>query len=61
MTKTHPERPSETAASTNAGALGQSVRRHLGQTLRSAYADTLAAPISQRLEALVQQLAKPKP
>ena len=60
MTKTHPERPSETAASTNAGALGPSVRRHLGQTLRSAYADTLAA-ISQRLEALVQQLAKPKP
>ena len=61
MTKTHPDRPSEGAAASPAASLSPSVRRHLGQTLRSAYADTLAAPINQRLEALVQQLAKPKP
>lgn len=40
--------------------LSATVRRHLGQNLRSLYADTLAAPISQRLEALIAQLEKPR-
>lgn len=61
MTKTHPERPSEAEAASTVAPLSPSVRRHLGQNLRAAYADTLAAPINQRLEALVQQLAKQKP
>ena len=61
MSKTHPERPSDLAQSATKGALGPSVRRHIGQNLRAAYADTLAAPLSQNLEALIKQLAKPKP
>ena len=65
MTKSYPGRPSEettsSTASSTAASLSPSVRRHLGQNLRSIYADTLAAPIDQRLEALVEQLAKPKP
>ena len=61
MTKTHPERPSEAAQPATAASLSPSVRRHLGQNLRAVYADTLAAPIDRRLEALVEQLAKPKP
>ncbi|MET0745354.1 MAG: hypothetical protein ABWY78_18430 [Microvirga sp.] len=61
MTKTHPDRPPEATAASTAAPLSPSVRRHLGQNLRAAYADTLAAPFNQRLEALVQQLAKPKP
>ncbi|MCJ2141020.1 hypothetical protein [Methylobacterium sp. E-066] len=61
MTKSYPERPSEETASSTVASLSPSVRRHLGQNLRAVYADTLAAPIDQRLEALVKQLGKSKP
>ncbi|MDP4005760.1 hypothetical protein [Methylobacterium sp. NEAU K] len=60
MTKTHPERPSDAEPAAAAAALSPNVRRHLGQTLRTHYADTLAAPVSQRLEALIAQLGKAK-
>lgn len=58
MPKTQPERPSETVP--GATPLSASVRRHLGQNLRTHYADALTAPASQRLEALIAQLDKPK-
>ncbi|MCJ2125026.1 hypothetical protein [Methylobacterium sp. J-077] len=61
MTKSYPERPSDETTSSPAASLSPSIRRHLGQTLRAVYADALAAPIDQRLEALVKQLGKPKP
>lgn len=41
-------------------SLSASVRRHLGQNLRTLYADSLSAPVSQRLEALIAQLDRPK-
>lgn len=57
-----PKQPAPQAAPAQAAApLSPSVRRHLGQNLRSVYADVLAAPASQRLEALIAQLDKPKP
>ncbi|MCJ2091462.1 hypothetical protein MKK67_02905 [Methylobacterium sp. J-072] len=59
--KSYPERPSEETASSTAASLSPSVRRHLGQNLRAVYADTLAEPIDQRLEALVKQLGKSQP
>lgn len=60
MPKTHPERPPETVPVAGAAPLSAGVRRHLGQTLRTHYADALAAPVNQRLEALIAQLDKPK-
>lgn len=60
MPKTQPEHPSETPPAAGATPLSAGVRRHLGQTLRTHYADALAAPVSQRLEALIAQLDKPK-
>ena len=60
MPKTHPERPSETMSGANAVPLSANVRRHLGQNLRTHYAEALTAPVSQRLEALIAQLDKPK-
>lgn len=60
MPKTHPERPSETMSGANASRLSANVRRHLGQNLRTHYAEALTAPVSQRLEALIAQLDKPK-
>lgn len=66
MPKTQSERPPQTAATPPAGEgpegvapLSHNVRRHLGQTLRGHYADSLAAPVSERLEALIAQLDKP--
>lgn len=45
-------------------ALSASVRRHLGKSLRSFYAAALAAPMSEpmseRLEALLARLDKPR-
>jgi hypothetical protein len=40
--------------------LGPSVRRHLGHTLRSFYADILSDPPGARLEALLARLGKGK-
>lgn len=39
--------------------LSPAVRRHLGQNLRGHYAESLSAPVNQRLEALIAQLDKP--
>ena len=58
MPKPLPERPP--APSPAAPGLSPNVRRHLGQNLRTLYAETLAAPVSQRLEALIAQLDRPK-
>jgi hypothetical protein len=40
--------------------LSASVRRHLGKSLRSHYAATLAEPVSERLEALLAKLGVQK-
>lgn len=44
--------------------LSAGVRRHLGRNLRSLYADSLSAPlsdpVSERLDALIAQLDRPK-
>ena len=64
MSKTQAERPPqtiETAPSMEAAdapPLSPNVRRHLGQTLRGHYAESLSAPVGQRLEALLAQLDK---
>ncbi|GJE10327.1 MULTISPECIES: hypothetical protein [Methylobacterium] len=60
MSKPNPERPADIRADTNAAPLTPGVRRHLGQNLRVLFADTLEAPPTQRLEALLAQLAKAK-
>jgi hypothetical protein len=66
MSKSHAERPphpTEAASPVEAGTvvppLSRTVRRHLGQNLRGHYADSLSAPTSERLEALIAQLDKP--
>jgi hypothetical protein len=66
MSKTHAERPqhpTEAAPVPETGSaippLSRTVRRHLGQNLRGHYADSLCAPTSERLEALIAQLDKP--
>lgn len=58
MSKPQRDRSGETAPP--GIALSASVRRHLGQNLRTLYADSLSAPVSQRLEALLAQLDRPK-
>lgn len=60
MSKPHPERPSPSEPAADAPPLTAGIRRHLGQTLRAHYADSLAAPVDPRLEALVAQLTKAK-
>ncbi len=40
--------------------LSATVRRHLGKSLRSHYAASLAEPVSERLEALLTKLQGPK-
>ncbi|MCJ2063462.1 hypothetical protein MKK63_12165 [Methylobacterium sp. J-088] len=60
MSKPHPERPAPVEATADVPPLAPGIRRHLGRTLRSQYADSLAAPVSERLEALIAQLVKPK-
>lgn len=56
-----PKQPAPSAEPAQAATpLSPNVRRHLGQNLRSVYADALAAPVNQRLEALIAQLDKPK-
>lgn len=60
MSKPKPERPDEASATMGVPPLAAGVRRHLGQNLRTLYADTLAAPPTQRLEALIAQLDKAK-
>lgn len=58
MSKPQNSRPGETPAAQP--PLNAGVRRHLGQNLRALYADSLAAPVSERLEALIAQLDRPK-
>ncbi len=58
MAKPQMSRPGETPQAHP--PLNPSVRRHLGQNLRNLYADTLSAPVSERLEALIAQLDRPK-
>lgn len=58
MAKPQTERPNE--AKPASPPLNAGVRRHLGQNLRTHYADSLSAPVSQRLEALIAQLDRPK-
>lgn len=60
MSKPLPERPGETEPNSAPATLNAGVRRHLGQNLRSLYADSLVAPTNQRLEDLVAQLSKSK-
>lgn len=66
MSKTHAEQPRQPAdlppAMDQAGAtppLSPAVRRHLGQNLRGHYAESLSAPVNERLETLIAQLDKP--
>ena len=40
--------------------LSPSVRRHLGKTLRSHFADCLTEPVGERLGALIASLGKPQ-
>lgn len=64
MSKTQAERPPHSVDpipamdSADAPPLSPTVRRHLGQTLRGHYADSLSAPVGERLEALLAQLDK---
>ena len=64
MSKTQAERTPQTldtapsTDATDAPPLSPNVRRHLGQTLRGHYAESLSAPVGQRLEALLAQLDK---
>lgn len=60
MSKPHPERPSPPTSTADVPPLPAGIRRHLGQGLRAHYADPLAAPVNQRLEALIAQLVKAK-
>ncbi len=65
MSKTQAERPTHTVEpaqameAADAPPLSQNVRRHLGQTLRGHYADSLSAPVNERLASLLAQLDKP--
>lgn len=60
MSKTHTDR-AEPVKSVAPGPapLSPSIRRHLGRTLRVVYADALAEPVGQRIEALLDRLDKP--
>ena len=60
MSKPHPERPSPPGPAARATPLPTGIRHHLGRNLRAYYAEALAAPVTQRLEALIAQLTKPK-
>lgn len=53
---------SNASSSTRSGPppLSPSVRRQLGSSLRNFYADTLSEPVSERLEALLARLDRPK-
>lgn len=60
MSKPRPEHLPGTEPAAGPTPLTPGIRRHLGQNLRTLYADTLAAPPTQRLEALIAQLGKVK-
>ena len=55
---TQPVEPAQAIDTAEAPPLSPTVRRHLGQTLRGHYADSLSAPVGERLEALLAQLDK---
>lgn len=53
----------ETKPATGTGTtppLSPSVRRHLGKSLRSHFADSLTEPVGERLESLIGRLDTPK-
>lgn len=53
----HAERDADKAA---APRMAENVRRHLGRNLRGLYADTLATPLGERIEGLLERLDRPK-
>lgn len=46
----------ETKPTSGTPPLSPSVRRHLGKSLRSHYADSLTEPVGERLETLIGRL-----
>lgn len=67
MSETQAERPPQSVGAApamdpagTAPPLSPAIRRHLGQNLRGHYAETLSAPVSERLEALIAQLDEPE-
>lgn len=61
MSKTQTDRRSDARSERPpAPVLSASVRRHLGKSLRTFYAATLAEPMSERLEALLSRLDRPR-
>lgn len=59
MTKPVAETKPTTGGSA-APPLSPSVRRHLGKSLRSHYADSLTEPVGERLETLIGRLDEPQ-
>lgn len=66
MSKTHAEQPPRPAdpipvlgPAADTPPLSPAIRRHLGQNLRGHYAESLSAPVGERLETLIAQLDKP--
>jgi hypothetical protein len=53
-------RKAEVTPHSDTPPLSPSVRRHIGKSLRTHYAETLAEPVSERLEALLARLQAPK-
>lgn len=53
-------RPDASAPRADVPPLSAPVRRHLGKTLRTHYAASLAEPVSERLEALLAKLEDPR-
>lgn len=57
---TKPATETKPTAAQPAPPLSPSVRRHLGKTLRSHFADCLTEPVGERLGALIASLGKPQ-
>lgn len=57
---TKPATETKSTAAQTAPPLSPSVRRHLGKTLRSHFADCLTEPVGERLGALIASLGKPQ-
>lgn len=60
MAKPQVERKEGRASGPAVQPLSPSVRRHLGKSLRSFYAESFSEPVSERLEALLAKLDVPK-
>lgn len=55
-----PKEPSRSPEPPPLAPLKPAVRRQIGQSLRGLYADTLSAPMNERLTDLLAQIEKPK-